>query len=356
MKAARVHQPGAPLVVEEVPEPILRRGSAVVRILNAFVPPVMSEIVGPSFHYPIPRCPFTPGLDAVGVVEAVGERTTGLTPGELVYCDHFFESLGDEEEDDACFLGNFGIGSASAKSLEEWRNGCFAELEVLPAECFVPLVGVEHLDSSVLCRLGWLGTAYAAFQRAGLTRGQNVVINGATGLLGAGAVLLALALGAERVVALGRRTAALDELEAVDRQRVKTICLAETSDPTGAIRMAVDGRAHVALDAVGSIDDPVSTVATIRSLGRRGVAILIGNATAVLPLGYDTLLDSELTITGSNWFTKSQVSELIQLIAAGKFDTSFFRARTFALADVNDALSEAHATPGCLDHVALEMQ
>ena len=355
MKAARVHQPGTPLVVEEVPEPLLRQGSALVRISSAFVPPVMAEIVGPSFHYQIPRCPFTPGLDAIGVVEAVGEKVTGLTPGELVYCDHFFKSSDEEERDDACFLGNFGLGSDSAKPLEEWRHACFAECEVLPAECFVPLAGIEHFDTSVLCRLGWLGTAYAAFLRAGLTRGQSVVINGATGLLGAGAVLLALALGAERVVALGRRKAALDELEAIGGQRVKTICLAETSDPTTAVRTAVDARAHVALDAVGSIDDPASTVAAIKSLGRRGVAILVGNATAVLPLGYDTILDSELTIAGSNWFTKGQMSKLIQLIAAGMFDISLFRARTFALADVNDALSEAQATPGGLDHVALRM-
>ena len=356
MKAARVHRPGAPLVVEEAPDPLLRPGSALVRISSAFVPPVMAEIVGPSFHYRTPPCPFTPGLDAVGVVEAVGGEVTGLTPGELVYCDHFFESSDDEERDDACFLGNFGIGRDSAKPLEEWRHACFAEREVLPAGCFVPLAGVEHLDPSVLCRLGWLGTAYAAFLRAGPIRGRSVVINGATGLLGAGAVPLALALGAERVVALGRRKAVLDELGAIDGRRVETICLAGTSDPATAVRTAVDARANVVLDAVGSIDDPASTVAAIGSLGRRGVAVLIGNATAVLPLGYDTILDSELTVTGSNWFAKGQMRELIRLIAAGTFDVSVFRARTFALADVNDALTEARAAPGGLDHVALRMR
>ena len=51
MKAARFHVAGEPLKVEQVAEPVLRPGSVIVRVLSAFVPPYVSDLVaeGSSF-------------------------------------------------------------------------------------------------------------------------------------------------------------------------------------------------------------------------------------------------------------------------------------------------------------------
>jgi alcohol dehydrogenase len=53
---------------------------------------------------------------------------------------------------------------------------------------------------------------YGGLLRGRLAAGETLLVNGATGAYGTAAVLLGLALGAARVVAAGRRAAALDAL------------------------------------------------------------------------------------------------------------------------------------------------
>ena len=65
MRAARFYRPGAPLRVEEVPDPHLQPGSAIVRVLGAFVPPYFAEMIDGRVNYPLPPLPFTPGMDTV---------------------------------------------------------------------------------------------------------------------------------------------------------------------------------------------------------------------------------------------------------------------------------------------------
>lgn len=56
---------------------------------------------------------------------------------------------------------------------------------------------------------------------ADLQAGETVVINGATGSFGSAAVAVALAMGAARVIATGRNSAALDALAARYGSRVR---------------------------------------------------------------------------------------------------------------------------------------
>ena len=354
MKAARLRAFGEALALEEIPEPQLRPGGAIVKVRFAFVPPVMAELVGSAMAYVLPPLPFTPGMDAIAEVEAVADDVRGLEPGTPVYCDHFFRSHGAAAADDTCFIGNFGIGEHSAARLAEWPDGCYAQRALLPAECLIPLGDAAGLDAARLTRLGWLGTAYGAFRRAGLRPHQTVLVSGATGLLGTTAVLLALCLGSRRVVALGRRREVLDELQAIDPERVRTIGLDEQEDLDAAIKDATDGGSHVAFDSVGSSADARSTVAALKSLRRRGTAVLVGNSQANLPIPYHEILDLERSLIGSNWFTRQEIAEVIGLLGNGSFDLNRFRVRSFPLQDVNQAIAEADGKVRGFEHVALE--
>src|SRR5688500_17259267 len=86
MKAIRVHEFGGPEVLrlEEVEEPRPAAGQVVVRVRAAGVNPVDTYIRAGA-HAVRPALPYTPGLDAAGVVESVGEGVTRLAPGQRVY-------------------------------------------------------------------------------------------------------------------------------------------------------------------------------------------------------------------------------------------------------------------------------
>jgi NADPH2:quinone reductase len=74
--------PGAlRLVEEECPEP--RDGEVRVKMLAAGVslPDVMAR---EGVHPETPPAPFTPGWDLVGVVDRLGNGTSGIEPGEIV--------------------------------------------------------------------------------------------------------------------------------------------------------------------------------------------------------------------------------------------------------------------------------
>ena len=352
MKAARLYEFGQPLRVESTSEPSLRPRSAIVRVESAFVPPSIGDVIKGKFVYVSPPLPFTPGFDAIGIVERVAEDVQGLEIGERVYCDPLYESDGEFAPEDTCFIGSFGYGKNSFDRLVEWRDGAFAERIVLPAKCLVPLSDAARFPPELLCRLGWLGTAYGALTRAGLAPGQTLIISGATGQVGASAVTVALALNVGHIVAMGRNKDILAELKLLDPQVISTVSLGEEQDPAQAVLEAAQGGADVALDAIGMTQDASSTMAAYAGLASGGIMVLVGNSQATLPITYSSLLDREATLMGSNWFPRSAICELIGLISSGALDINAFNARPYALNDINEAVVEA-SNVGGLGHIAM---
>src|SRR3954470_22535525 len=86
MKAIRIHEFGGPeaLSLEDVPEPTPAAGQVLVRVRAAGVKPVETDIRS-GMDAVKPALPFTPGLDAAGEIEAVGEGVTRLSVGQRVY-------------------------------------------------------------------------------------------------------------------------------------------------------------------------------------------------------------------------------------------------------------------------------
>ncbi len=86
MKAIRVHEFGPPDVMrlEEIPDPKPGPGQVLVRIHAAGVNPVDTYIRA-GLYANKPSLPFTPGIDAAGVVESVGENVSDVKVGDRVY-------------------------------------------------------------------------------------------------------------------------------------------------------------------------------------------------------------------------------------------------------------------------------
>lgn len=165
MKAIRVHEHGGPgvLKLEDVPAPQPGRGQVVVRVQAIGVNPVDTYIR--SGMYPsAPPLPYTPGTDAAGVIEAVGEGVEQLRAGARVYV-----------------AGTLSGAYAESALCEE------SQVHTLPehvsfaqgAAVFVPYA-----------------TAYRAlYQRARAAAGETVLVHGASGGVGTAAVQIARAGG-----------------------------------------------------------------------------------------------------------------------------------------------------------------
>ncbi|MHA6345667.1 alcohol dehydrogenase catalytic domain-containing protein [Roseivivax sp. CAU 1761] len=336
MRAVRINEGATGFAVEEVARPARAPGGALVRLEAAMVASYMGAL--PSGAWVTPPRPFTPGQCAIGVVEEGAGR---LRPGQRVYFDAFTGSrdAADPAEDHG-FLGCFGLGAGAAAPMAAWPDGSFAEVIHAPEACFTPLpeaVAVHRPE--LLCRLGWLGTALQGLERGGFAAGERVAINGATGALGAGAVLPALALGAARVHVLGRRQAHLDSLVALDPERV-------VAGPPEA------GACELLLDCSAGADASVSA-ALIAGLPRFGRAVFVGALGAPLPLDAGLVMRNSLTLRGSYWFTARTRARLLSLVAAGRLDLDRFSATAFPLAEIDAAIAHARDVAGGLSHTVL---
>ena len=86
MKAVQVHQFGGPevLQLQEIPTPKPGPGQVLVRVHAAGVNPYDTYMRNGTYAIK-PPLPYTPGSDAAGVIEAVGEGVTKFKPGARVY-------------------------------------------------------------------------------------------------------------------------------------------------------------------------------------------------------------------------------------------------------------------------------
>ncbi len=173
MRRIRVYETGEPEVmkIEEASDPQAGSGEVVVQVKAIGVNPVDTYLRSGKQGY-TPKCPYTPGIDAAGIVESVGEDVSTAGVGDRVYC----------------------AGTLS---------GAYAEKAVCSAS------QVHLLPTSVSFSQGAAigipyGTAYRAlFQRAQAIAGETVLVHGASGGVGIAAVQLARAAGLQVIGTAG---------------------------------------------------------------------------------------------------------------------------------------------------------
>ncbi len=165
MQAIRVHQFGEPEVMklEEVPDLKPGPGQVVVQVKAVGVNPVDTYIRS-GMYARKPDLPYTPGSDAAGDVQAVGEGVTRVKAGDRVYV-----------------AGSLSGAYAAQTLCNE------SQVHPLPSQITYAqgaAMGVPY------------GTAYRAlFQRAHAVPGETVLVHGATGGVGVAAIQLARARG-----------------------------------------------------------------------------------------------------------------------------------------------------------------
>ena len=171
---------------------------------------------------------------------------------------------------------------------------------------------------------------YGGLIRARLAAGETLIVTGATGAYGSAAVLLAIALGAARVVAAGRNASKLEALKRVAGPRVATITLSgDIKADAESLRAAAGGGAHVALDIVGNAQDPNATLAALRALRRGGRLALMGSMGVPLPIPYLDVMLNNLEIIGQFMYPRDVFRRLGELARSGLLNIDAIRTRSF---------------------------
>jgi alcohol dehydrogenase len=328
----------------------------VVRIEAAMVLSYTDKVLSGSVPYSLPPLPFVPGTNAIARVVAVGANVGHVRIGERVFLSPHLRGDVPSREPPQILIGLTATSpTPAALALQaRWRDGVFAEIAYWPAACVTPLAGLDDRPASELIGLAKLIVPFGGLQRSGVRGGDTIIINGATGYFGSGAVMLAVAMGAGRVVAVGRKMPALEQLRAAFGPRVfAALVTGDTEKDLQIIRRAAGGAADVALDLLGNAKSTSTTLSSLRALKRGGRLVIMGSAEAPLEVSFREMLANDWEVVGQFMYERHAPGQLAALVATGLLDLRDIRVKTFKLADLKQAIEAAASMQG-LDLTAVE--
>jgi len=346
MYAWRLAGPGGYFTYERVPVPDVRSGTILIRMEVTPILSYLKKYVQGLPGYLYPKLPFTPGTNGAGTVAAVGSDVWHLKPGQRVVVSPYMVATENVEEPAQMLGGLTAISPDSEPFFTTWRDGTLAEYLLAPVNAVTP-VDDPSLSSDSLALLGRFAVPLGGLLRGRLNPGETAVIIGATGNFGSAAVLLACALGAERVVAAGRNSQLLAYVTKAAGNRVYPVTLTgDLEADIAALRSAAGGGAHFAFDMVGRAQSADATLAGLKSLRRWGRLVLMGSMSVPLPLTYAEVMRSNLEIIGHFMYPANTFLKLLALIRSGLLDLSAIQIQKFGLADLPAAMDAAEKAGG----------
>jgi alcohol dehydrogenase len=353
-KAWRLHAHND-LRVDEVETPEPAPDGVIVRIEAGMVLSYTGKVLSGSVPYRLPPMPFVPGTNAIARVVATGDNVTHVKAGDRVFLSPHLRGDVPTAEPPQILIGLTAMATTpAALGLQaRWRDGVFAEMAHWPAACVTPLTGLDDRPATELIGLAKLIVPFGGLQRTGLRGGDTIIVNGATGYFGSGAVMLAVTMGAGRVIAAGRKSDALDSLRAAFGPRVvPAVVTGESDKDLAALRKAANGTADVALDLLGAARSTSTTLSSLRALKRGGRLVLMGSAEAPLELPFRDMLANDWEVVGQFMYDRAAPGQLAHLAATGLLDLAAIKVKTFKLAEFRQAV-EAAATMQGLDLTAI---
>jgi NADPH2:quinone reductase len=243
MKAIRVEEYGGPekLVYREVEKPEPKSGEALVRIEAIGVNYI--DVYHRTGLYPLPL-PFTPGSEASGTVEAVGDDVNEIEVGDRV---------------------------AYAMSL-----GAYAEYAAVPAARLVKVpLGVDA-ESGAAAMLQGMTAHYLVTSTYMLKRGDTALVHAAAG--GVGLLLIQMA---KRIGARVFGTVSTEEKARLAREAgADEVIIYTEQDFQEEIKRLTEGKGvEVVYDSVGR----TTFIKSLESLAPRGLLALFGQSSGSVP-------------------------------------------------------------------------
>ncbi|HMQ50493.1 MAG TPA: quinone oxidoreductase [Anaerolineae bacterium] len=243
MNAIRVHQPGGPEVMqyEALPTPEPQSGEVLVKVAAAGVNFI--DVYHRTGLYPKPL-PFTLGMEAAGVVEAVGPEVTAFKVG-----DH--------------------VAFASAP-------GAYAEYCVAPVNNVVPVPQGLDLVTAAASMLQGMTAHFLLYSTYPVKAGDTVLVHAAAGGVGSLLVQLAKQLGATVIGTVSTEEKAQLALEAGADHIIR---YTEADFEAETKRLTEGQGVEVVYDSVGQSTFDKS----LNVLKPRGYMVLFGQSSGKVP-------------------------------------------------------------------------
>jgi NADPH2:quinone reductase len=310
--AIRVHEPGGPEAMKweavEVGDP----GEGEVRLRQSAVGLNYIDVYFRTGMYPAPSSPFTPGMEAVGVVEAVGPGVQGMSVGDRV---------------------------AYGRNL-----GGYAEVRNIDAGFVIPIPDDIGDETAAAMMLQGMTTEYLLERCFPVQRGQTILMHAAAGGVGLMVCQWAKALGAH---VIGTVSSA-EKARLAEAHGCEHVILYKQEDFVARVKELTDGKGvPVVYDGVGK--DTFS--GSLDCLAPRGMMVSFGNASGkVDPLDIGVLSGKGslyvtrptlMTYTATPEDFRQSAGRVIDMVLEGNLKVEV--NQTFPLAD---AAAAHHALEG----------
>lgn len=278
-----------------------------------------------------PVYPFIAGHEWAGTIVAKGKAAHGFEIGDRVageahkgcgYCSN-------------CLKGrytlclNYGRNETGHRHYGFTSQGAYAQYNAYHIKSISKIPDTISFEEAAMCDTA--GVALHGLELAGVEPGSTVVIIG-PGPIGIMAMKLAKAMGAGRVIVVGR----MPRLERAKELGADDLVDFSKSNPVDAVREITGGLgADLVAECSGA---PGTIIQSLEMCGKGGKVVMLGVAkegeTEAIPLKYTT--HNELTIYGSR-ANPNVGREVIKMIAGNRIDVKDMVTHTFSLDNVKGA-------------------
>ncbi|KVU93133.1 quinone oxidoreductase family protein [Burkholderia ubonensis] len=268
--AVRFHQTGGPDVLRwetvEVGDP----GPGEVRVKHAAVGLNFADTYFRSGLYPVPL-PSGIGVEAAGVVEAVGDGVTHVAVGDRVTYTGFINTL-----------------------------GAYSTERLVPAAPLIKLPGAIACDTAAAMTMRGLTSAYLLRRIHAFNAGDSILLHAAAGGVGLIVSQWAKLLGLTVIGTVSSEAKA----EVARAHGCDHVILYRHEDIAGRVRELTDGKG---VDAVFDSIGKDTFDASLDSLKRRGLMVCVGTASGPIPPFNPQLL----AMKGSLYLTRPALADYI---------------------------------------------
>ena len=315
MKAALLREPGMPLSIEEIPDPLPGPGEILIRVKACGV--CHTDLHLATGEWPLKKLPLVLGHEAVGVVESVGAGVSSFKPGDRAGVPWIYRTCGECEfctSDREALCPQILVTGFMV-------DGGYAELLKAPASHAVRVPDGLSFDEAAPVYCAGL-TPFRALRRSDARIGDTVAVWGVGGL-GHYAVQIARAMGT-RVVAVD---IAPEKLELARRLGADEVVNAAESKPSDAIRAL--GGAHVVLTLAPNAETIAQSFSALR---RGGTLMLVGLPPGSFTLPIRASVAKGIRVLTSAVGSRQDLREVLALAAAGKIKSA---VETCRLEEIN---------------------